>query len=82
MPLAVQQGIPISVAYALIAFMMAVTIAYVIFWVWTLVDCIRNEVPGSRQKVGWIIAIVFVGPFAAFAYNIGRRKQRKRELGR
>jgi uncharacterized RDD family membrane protein YckC len=82
MILAIQQTVPMSVIYALIGFMMSVVIAYAIFWIWTLVDCIRNEESGSPQKVGWTLAILFVGPIAAFAYNIGRRKRRKKELGR
>lgn len=52
------------------------------FWTWMLVDCIKNELPGSREKIMWVVLIVFFGLIGAFAYNVGRRKQRIRELGR
>jgi drug/metabolite transporter (DMT)-like permease len=52
------------------------------FWLWMLTDCIRNELPGSRKKLAWIVFIAVFGLFGAFCYNAGRRKTRIRELGR
>jgi Phospholipase_D-nuclease N-terminal len=52
------------------------------FWLWMLIDCIRNELPGSRKKLAWGVFIAVFGVFGAFCYNVGRRKSRIRELGR
>jgi hypothetical protein len=54
---------------------------YLGFWLWMLVDCIRNELPGSRKKLAWTVFIAVFGVFGAFCYNVGRRKKRIRELG-
>lgn len=80
--LAVQQQISVNVAYALIAFMMAVVLAYLSLWIWMLADCIRNELPGSKEKKKWALFMLLFGPFAGIAYSAGRRKKRIRELGR
>jgi hypothetical protein len=51
------------------------------FWIWMLVDCLNNELPGSSEKIIWTLLIIVFGFFGAFIYNIGRRKQRIRQLG-
>jgi hypothetical protein len=67
-------------AFYLIA--LTITALSFAFWIWMLSDCIRNELPGSRQRLAWAIFIGVFGVFGAFCYNIGRRKTRIRELGR
>jgi drug/metabolite transporter (DMT)-like permease len=59
-----------------------VSVLSIAFWIWMLWDCIKNELPGSRQRLAWVIFIGVFGVFGAFCYNIGRRKTRIRELGR
>jgi drug/metabolite transporter (DMT)-like permease len=61
---------------------LAVMLLSFAFWIWMLSDCIKNELPGSRQRLAWAIFIGVFGVFGAFCYNIGRRKSRIRELGR
>ena len=48
------------------------------FWLWMLLDCIKNEPPGSRDKAAWIFMFLLLGIFGAFAYDISRRKKRIR----
>ena len=61
---------------------LAISVLSLAFWLWMLLDCIKNELPGSRQRLAWAIFIGVFGVFGAFCYNIGRRKTRIRELGR
>ncbi len=61
---------------------LSVFISFLAFWIWMLRDCLRNELPGSREKRTRTVFIVLFGVFGAFAYNVGRRKTRKKELGR
>ena len=65
-----------TAAYALIGMMMLVTLLYAAFWIWMLVDSLRNEPPGSTERIVWPIIILLFGGFAALVYNVSRRKQR------
>ena len=69
--------VPVCFLIALTAAALSIT-----FWIWMLWDSIKNELPGSRQRLAWAIFIGVFGVFGAFCYNIGRRKTRIRELGR
>jgi hypothetical protein len=72
----------VNVAYGLIAFMMTVVLAYLSLWAWMLADCLKNELPGSKDKTKWTLFMLLFGPFAGIVYSVGRRKKRIRELGR
>jgi hypothetical protein len=63
-------------------FMVLVSLAALAFWIWMLIDCIKNESDEGNKKVIWAVLIVVFGVLGAFIYNIGRRPQRIRELGR
>jgi hypothetical protein len=67
-----------------LSYLIALTISvlYFSFWLWMLWDCIKNEMPGSRERLAWAIFIGIYGVFGAFCYNVGRRKKRIREIGR
>jgi uncharacterized RDD family membrane protein YckC len=71
-----------ALAYTLIGMMMLITLLYVVFWIWMLVDAIRNEPPGSNERFLWPLAILLFGPITAFIYNISRRKQRIKLYGK
>lgn len=68
--------------FVMIAVMFLSAALPIAFWVWMLNDCLSKELPGSREKRAWTVIIIVLGLFGALAYNVGRRKQRIRELGR
>ena len=47
-----------------------------VFWVWMLVDAITNSGLSDGEKIGWVLAIIFlpvIGPLLYFF--IGRSKR-------
>ena len=62
---------------ALTASLGFLTLVSMIFWIWMLVDCVRNETPNKRT--GWAILIAVLHVIGAFAYYFGRRKTRLME---
>lgn len=58
------------------------TIPLLVLWVWTIVDCAKNEKSEGNDKVVWILVIVLAGWIGALIYVFARRPARKRELGR
>ena len=53
-----------------------------IFWIWTLVDCARNEPPESSSKVMWIVVIALTSLIGATIYCCVRRPERIQVVGR
>ena len=68
--------------YILLGAMMLILFLYFVFWVWMILDCLRNEPPDYRYKFLWLVVMFVFGGLAAFMYNITRRKQRIRMYGR
>jgi len=71
-------GVPYSIA----AFLIGIPLLYVAFTIWMLVDALRNEPPGSKERIIWPLLIVIFGGLPAFFYNISRRKQRIKLYGK
>lgn len=47
-----------------------------IFWIWMLVDAIQNKGLSDGEKIGWVLAIVFVHFLGSLLYFfIGRPKR-------
>ena len=48
------------------------------FWIWMLVDAIRNKGVSDGEKVAWVLAIVFLPFIGSLLYCIiGRSKGRQ-----
>ena len=48
------------------------------FWIWMLIDAIQNKGLSDGEKIGWVLAIVFLHFLAALLYFlIGRPKRRQ-----
>ena len=47
-------------------------------WLWVLLDCLKNERPGSPNQVIWGLLIVFTFVIGAALYAFLRRPERKR----
>ena len=54
---------------------MLIFLACVVFWIWMIVDCAKNEVPGA--KAGWLIFMILLGFIGAPLYFLVRKLPRK-----
>lgn len=59
-----------------------VGILLAVFWVWTLMDCYKNEPQGASEKIAWMAVILLVPAFGAALYVSIRRPQRIARYGR
>ncbi len=55
--------------FALLFFIALAALAF-IFWIWMLIDAIQNKGLGDGEKVGWVLAIVFLHCLGALLYFI------------
>jgi hypothetical protein len=47
-----------------------------VFWIWMLIDAIQNKGLTDGEKIGWVLAVVFLHIIGALLYFfIGRRKR-------
>ena len=50
----------------------------VIFWIWMLIGCIRNNGLSSNERLIWVLVILFLNVLGAVLYYFfGRTKKRK-----
>ena len=61
-----------SILAALIAF--ALTVFLFVFWIWMLVDCIKNPRISDTQKVVWTLVIIFLHFLGALIYLVAGRE--------
>jgi hypothetical protein len=59
----------------------ACAFAPIIFWIWTLVDCIKHEPSTDNDKIIWVLIMIFTNFIGSFLYLIIRRPQRKAKYG-
>ena len=52
------------------------------FWIWMLIDCIKNEPDEGNDKVTWVVVIALLGFLGALIYLFARRPTRKSQFGR
>jgi hypothetical protein len=51
-------------------------LAVMVFWIWMLIDAIQNKGLTDGEKIGWVLAIVFLHVIGATLYFfIGRPKR-------
>ncbi|WP_292377653.1 PLDc N-terminal domain-containing protein [Methanosarcina sp. UBA289] len=53
-----------------------------VFWVWTLIDCVKKETDIGNTRLIWVIIIVLTYIIGAFLYYLIRRPKRHLELGK
>jgi len=73
---------PLGFPELVILVMIPLMIVILAFWIWTLVDCIKNEPSEGNDKIIWILIIVLAGWIGSLVYVFVRRPARRRELGR
>lgn len=52
-----------------------------IFWIWMLIDCLKNEPSIGNDKIIWALVIVFLSYLGAFLYYLVRRPERIKQTG-
>jgi hypothetical protein len=58
------------------AFLVVIGLALFVFWIWMLIDAIQNKGLTDGEKVGWVLAVVFLHFIGALLYFfIGRPKR-------
>jgi hypothetical protein len=59
-----------------LAFLGLVALALFVFWIWMLIDAIQNKGLTDGEKIGWVLAIVFLHFLGGLLYLlIGRPKR-------
>ena len=71
-----------GVPYSIVVFLILIPLLYFAFTIWMLIDALRNEPPGSKERIIWPLLIVIFGGLPAFFYNVSRRKQRIKLYGK
>ena len=61
---------------------LAIGLVVLAFWIWMLVDCIKNEPSEGNDKVVWVLVIALAGWLGALIYLFARRPARIRKFGR
>jgi len=64
----------------LILFLVTVGLLVFAFWIWMLIDAIQNKGLTDGEKVGWVLAIVFLHFIGALLYFFIGRPKRKTPL--
>ena len=52
-----------------------------VFWIWMLIDAIQNKGLTDGEKVGWVLAVVFLHFIGALLYFFIGRPKRNTPLG-
>lgn len=65
-----------------ILFILTFGVGAFVLWIWTLLDCIKNEPSEGNDKVVWVVVIAVMNWIGALIYLIVRRPQRPPTLGR
>jgi hypothetical protein len=75
-------GIMFSLMTLLLSFIAFVfgVLAFV-FWVWMLIDCLKNEPSIGNDKIIWALVIVLLNGIGALLYYFIRRPERMKQTG-
>ena len=48
---------------------------FLAFWVWMLIDCVRNKALSDNERIVWTLVIVFTHALGALIYLLAGRKK-------
>ncbi|HEY0755111.1 MAG TPA: PLD nuclease N-terminal domain-containing protein [Ktedonobacteraceae bacterium] len=57
-----------GLAILMLLISMALCLATMVFWIWTLIDCVTNKRLPESQKIIWALVIFFVGIIGSLIY--------------
>ena len=61
---------------------MSIGILATIFWVWMIIDVVKNEPENGNDKVMWVLVVVLAGVIGAAVYYFVRRPERMNKFGK
>lgn len=70
---AASAAVGIGLIFGIIGFI--VGIAFLIFWIWTIVDCAKRQFPGDNDKIIWLVVIILLGVLGSLIYLIAGRSK-------
>jgi len=66
----------VGIGFLVLFIIMAILgIAIFVFWIWSIVDCVKREFPGDNDKVLWLVIIIILGALGSLIYVIAGRKK-------
>ena len=66
-----------TLAVILALILLPLALFLMVFWIWMLVDAIQNKGLTDGEKVGWVLAIVFLHFLGSLLYLFIGRPKRK-----
>ncbi|HEY2880902.1 MAG TPA: PLDc N-terminal domain-containing protein [Pirellulales bacterium] len=60
---------PIELFFGLGIFAWILSLLYIVFWVWMLIDCLQNRRLSDMEKLVWVLVLLFlhvIGPLLYF----------------
>lgn len=63
------------VGLALILFLACVALFLFVFWIWMLIDAIKNPGLSGTERVVWVLVIVFLHLLGAIIYFFAGRRR-------
>ena len=64
-----------------ILIILIISLGGMILWIWTLIDCIKNESDQGNERIVWVVVIAVAQLIGALIYLIVRRPTRIATLG-
>lgn len=61
----------------MLLFLVPLGLAAFAFWIWMLIDAIRNQALSDGQKVAWVLVILFLHFLGALIYFLAGRSRTK-----
>ena len=59
----------------LILFFVLLGIAVFVFWLWMLVDAIKKKALSDRERIVWVLVIIFLHALGALIYFLAGRNK-------
>jgi hypothetical protein len=69
-------GAEIVILLAVFLFALTFGAAFFAFWIWMLIDCIRNENISGNERVAWVLVIALTHWLGALIYFFAGRTRR------
>ena len=63
-------------AFVELIFIIVIAIPLFIFWLWMLVDCLKDRTLQGAEKIVWVLVIIFLHSLGALIYFFVRKYRR------
>lgn len=61
--------------FALVMFLAAIALSLFVFWIWMLIDAIKNPGLSSTERIVWVLVIIFLHWLGALVYFLAGRRR-------